>query len=233
MSEQQSKKNLWGMLSDEEIVKRLDDKDDEFWIEPLLHSDSQITGCKVDVHLSGTFYEVKQSAVGVYDPLSEETVCEYRRKLTLPLGMPYTLHPNIFVLAPTFESISMPDDLVGILEGRSSLGRLGIIIHATACFIDPGYKGTITLELSNLGQLPVKLYTLSRVATVSFMTIRGKVRHCYGSMIPYPPTMERMPFRHGKYDSVISQPSKFHEDWEHDVLREYVNSKLKKREEPS
>jgi deoxycytidine triphosphate deaminase len=110
----------------------------------------------------------------------------------------------------------MPNDLVGLLQGRSSLGRLGVIIHATAGFIDPGYKGIITLELSNLGHLPVKLYPLQRVATIGFITIKGKVTSPYGTQPNYLPLELN---GKGKYKSMKTEPSKINKDWENDLLR--------------
>lgn len=216
-----------GVLSDKEIIKRLEDPKENFCIAPFLHRDSQITGCKVDLHLSGVFYEVKKSTVEVYDPIIWESKHDYRRKLVYPIGKSYTLHPGTFALAETFENICLPKNLLGILEGRSSLGRLGVIIHATACFIDPNYKGSITLEISNLGELPVNLYALSRVATLSFLTVAGGVKYPYGSSIPYPKSMKDAKSKESfkqKYDSIISQPSKFHEDWEHEVIKFYRKS---------
>lgn len=218
--------NLAGVLSDEEILKRLD-RENDLRIHPLLYKDIQISGCKVDLHLSGIFYEIKHSAIEVHDPLNlDET--DYRRKLVLPLGKPYTLHPGMFTLAPTYENISMPDDLLGILQGRSSLGRLGIIVHATASFIDPGYKGTITLELSNLGHLPVNLYTLGPVATVAFIKIAGKVKNPYGKTVPSP-LVEGEQERIGRHDSPISELSKHGYEWEYRVLRKVVKDQVKER----
>lgn len=218
-----------GFLSDTEIRARLANPQNGLQIEPLLDQESQITGVKVDMHLSGIFYEVRRSTLTAYDPLTWKTAYEYRRKLMLPIGEPYTLHPGSFVLAPTFEHVAMPNDLMAILEGRSSLGRLGVIIHATACIIDPGYNGAITLEISNLGQLPVNLYAFSRVASLSFCTVLGKVKRWYGQEIPYPqPMSEVKAYFRQKYDSMVSQPSKFHEDWEHELLR---FSKVRRKKE--
>ncbi|MBI5208333.1 MAG: dCTP deaminase [Candidatus Firestonebacteria bacterium] len=209
--------NISGILSDEEITKRLK-QDKNLRIFPLLREESQIKGCKVDLHLSGIFYEIKHSSIEVHDPINYSETDDYRRDIVLPINKPYTLHPNMFVLASTFENISMPNDLLGILEGKSSLGRLGIIVHATASFIDPGYNGTITLELSNLGQLPVNLYTLAPIASIAFITIQGKVKFPYGAEMESPiSSLEKEP--HGHHDSPISQPSKYGADWEFRILK--------------
>ena len=112
--------------------------------------------------------------------------------------------------------MKMSNDLLGILQGRSSLGRLGIIVHATAAFIDPGYRGTITLELSNLGHLPVKLYTLQKVASLAFILVSGATPYQEGIRIPL---KDKNLIDTGKYDSAISEPSKISEDWERDILK--------------
>ena len=135
----------------------------------------------------------------------------------MPLGSPYYLHPGMLALTPTFECLAMPNDLLGILQGRSSLGRLGIIVHATAGFVDPGYKGPLTLELSNLGHLPVALYPLTRVAAIAFIKITGSVR-AYDAEIASPIHPEKK-IDLGHFHSPGSEPSKLHEDWEMDVFR--------------
>jgi dCTP deaminase len=135
----------------------------------------------------------------------------------VPLGQCLVLHPGDLILASTFENVSIPRDLVGVLQGRSSLGRLGVIVHATASFIDPCFEGTITLELSNLGHLPVKLYTLARVATLAFAFVQGKVESAYGDEIPSPLELGQM--RQDHYAAPKSEASKHHLDWEYDVIR--------------
>lgn len=205
-----------GVLSDEEIRQRLHERDN-LVIHPLLHPGTQIHGCKVDLRLSGIFYEVKHSAVPSYDPLFADE-SDYRRELILPVGKSYILHPGMLALAPTFENIAMPRDLLGILQGRSSLGRLGIIVHATAGFVDPGYEGSLTLELSNLGHLPVALYPLGRVAAIAFVKIYGSVRQAYFDEVKSPIEPSKgIPT--GSYGSPLSEPSKLKEDWENIVFR--------------
>jgi len=174
---------MYGFLSDKMIRERLEK---DLIIHPLLHPDSQIAGCKVDLHLSGVFYEIMRSDIDSYDPITPNSNMDFRREIVLPIGEYLVLHPGDLILAPTFENIKMPRDLMGILQGRSSLGRLGVIVHATASFIDPEFSGTITLELSNLGHLPVRLYTLARVATIAFNQIHGDVELGYGDPVPSP-----------------------------------------------
>jgi dCTP deaminase len=93
---------------------------------------------------------------------------------------PMFLHPHEFVLGNTIERVHIPDDLVGRLEGRSSLGRLGVVIHSTAGFLDPGYLGHITLEISNLANLPVALYPGMRIGQISFVQMSTPAERPYG-----------------------------------------------------
>ncbi len=93
----------------------------------------------------------------------------------------FILHPGEFVLASTAERVAVPDDLVARIEGKSSLGRLGLLIHSTAGFIDPGFDGHVTLELSNVANLPITLYPMMKIGQVSFLTMTTPAEHPYGS----------------------------------------------------
>jgi dCTP deaminase len=94
---------------------------------------------------------------------------------------PFILHPNEFVLGSTLERVALPDDLVARLEGKSSLGRLGLLIHSTAGFIDPGWDGHVTLELSNVANLPITIYPEMKIGQLSFMQLSEPAREPYGS----------------------------------------------------
>jgi len=221
---------LAGVLSDAEIAERLREAFEEgegLFIHPRLRDDLQIHCCKVELHLSGVIYEFKGGSIAVYDPVNGPSL-DYRRRIILSLGEPYTLHPGNFVLAPTFENIAMPDDLMGILQGRSSAGRLGLIVHATASFIDPGYKGTLTFELSNLGPIPIKLYALAPLGTLVLVRT-GKVNKPYG-WVGASPAKRGEKTRLGLHDSPISEPSHHGDSWEYEILRKL--SKSRNREEP-
>jgi dCTP deaminase len=93
----------------------------------------------------------------------------------------FILHPGEFVLGQTLEWVELPDDLVARLEGKSSLGRLGLLIHSTAGYVDPGWKGTLTLELSNVANLPITLYYGMRIGQISFFRMSSPVDRPYGS----------------------------------------------------
>jgi dCTP deaminase len=94
---------------------------------------------------------------------------------------PFILHPGEFVLGQTLERVRLPDDLVARLEGKSSIGRLGLLIHSTAGFIDAGFEGNLTLELSNVANLPITIYHGMPIGQISFMRMDGPVEHPYGS----------------------------------------------------
>ena len=94
---------------------------------------------------------------------------------------PFILHPGEFVLGQTLERVTLPDDLVARLEGKSSLGRLGLLIHSTAGFVDPSFEGDLTLELSNVANLPVTIYYGMPIGQISFMRMDGPVVNPYGS----------------------------------------------------
>jgi dCTP deaminase len=96
-------------------------------------------------------------------------------------GAPFILHPGEFVLGQTLEHVTLPDDLVARLEGKSSLGRLGLLIHSTAGFVDAGFSGNLTLELSNVANLPITIYHGMPIGQISFMRMDGPVEHPYGS----------------------------------------------------
>ena len=93
----------------------------------------------------------------------------------------FVIHPGEFCLGRTLEYVEIPSNLIARIEGKSSLGRLGLIVHATAGFVDPGFKGTLTLELNNLTRVPIKLYPGHLIAQLSFMTLDRPAKHPYGS----------------------------------------------------
>jgi dCTP deaminase len=94
---------------------------------------------------------------------------------------PFILHPGEFVLGQTLERVGLPDDIVARLEGKSSLGRLGLLIHSTAGFVDAGFEGNLTLELSNVANLPITIYKGMPIGQISFMRMDGPVERPYGS----------------------------------------------------
>jgi dCTP deaminase len=127
-----------------------------------------IHASSMDLHLGETFKLYEHSKFAVLDPKKPESFKGNMRTITVENGESFIVQPGEFVLGVTQESITVPNDLVVRVEGRSSLGRLGIIVHSTAGFVDPGFSGTITLEISNLNRLPVALYPSMRVCQIAF-----------------------------------------------------------------
>lgn len=169
-----------GLLSDEEIEKYL--RSGDLIIHPLLQNE-QIKGARVDLRIDNVFYLIRRIDIETYDAMHlarrEIPPVDYLEKHVVPYNNAFILHPGDFALAPTFEALRIPNTLLGELDGRSSLGRLGIIVHVTAGSIDPGFSGPLILELANLGRIPVKLFPMMRVASIKFVRIDGKVQRLY------------------------------------------------------
>ncbi|MBZ5516729.1 MAG: dCTP deaminase [Acidobacteriia bacterium] len=136
-------------------------------ITPLLDCNSQVGEASVDLRLGREFIVAKHTKISSLDPIKrstlERTIPQYQEKIKLDFGRPYILHPQELVLASTLEFIALPRNLMAYVVGRSSWGRLGLII-ATATMVDPLYRGVVTLELVNLGRIPIHLYPCSRIA---------------------------------------------------------------------
>src|SRR5919109_228581 len=122
------------------------------------------------------FHNSRHPFIDVRRPMEDLT-----ELVTVDEDSPFVLHPGEFVLGQTLERVHLPDDLVGRLEGKSSLGRLGLLIHSTAGFIDPGWTGNLTLELSNVANLPITIYHGMPIGQLSFMRMDAPVERPYGS----------------------------------------------------
>ena len=127
----------------------------------------QLGSCSIDLRLGNAFRIFESGVHGVIDP-QKNAGHEFTKEVIVKEGTAFVMQPGDFVLGTTVEKLEVPDDLLGNLEGRSSIGRLGIIIHSTAASIDPGMRGHITLELANMGKLPVALYPNMRICSISF-----------------------------------------------------------------
>jgi dCTP deaminase len=133
----------------------------------------------IDVKIGNLFRVFRNHTSGVIDvKQNQEDLTEL---ITIPEDGVFMLHPGEFVLGTTLETVSVPDDLVSRIEGKSSLGRLGLIIHSTAGFIDPGFSGHVTLELTNIATLPITLYPGMKIGQVSFMQMTTSADNPYGS----------------------------------------------------
>lgn len=142
----------------------------------------QIGPASLDFRLGNFFKMYKLHKTLCIDP-KESVPDEHVETIEVKDGDFFLLHPRDFVLGVTMEKIKIPYDLVARCEGRSSLGRLGLIIHSTAGFIDPGFEGTITLEITNINTVPIKLYPGMRIGQFAFERIEGTVENTYDKRV--------------------------------------------------
>ena len=162
------------VLSDRTIRRLLDEGRIE--IDP--YDESLLQPSSVDVRVDRyfrVFHNARYPFIDVREPQEDLT------ELVEADSEPFILHPGEFVLGSTLERIRLPDDLVARLEGKSSLGRLGLLIHSTAGFIDPGWDGHVTLELSNVANLPITIYPGMKIGQLSFVQLSEPAESPYGS----------------------------------------------------
>ncbi len=133
----------------------------------------------VDLHLDRRFRVFRNNRYPYIDVRASQP--DLTELVTVEDDEPFILHPGEFVLGQTLEWVELPSDLVSRLEGKSSLGRLGLLIHSTAGYVDPGWKGNLTLELSNVANLPIALYHGMRIGQISFFQMSSPVDRPYGS----------------------------------------------------
>ena len=167
------------ILSDGDILRRLEEGD--LVVEPLDDPDLQIQPASVDLRLGREFLEFQRTNIPCIHPGSEREVEEYVTQTVVEDDEEFILHPGDFVLGTTKERVEIPPDLLANVEGRSSLGRLAIVVHATAGLCDPGYRGQITLELSNLGTAPVALTPGMRISQLVFTEMKSRAERPYGA----------------------------------------------------
>lgn len=148
-------------------------------VKPELDYGVQLGSCSVDFRLGNVFQVFDYSRHAYIDLRSDRPINEYMREIRLADDEPFIMQPRAFVLASTLEWIELADDIAGRLEGRSSLGRLGIIVHSTAALFEPGWAGNIVVELGNLGVMPVALYAGMRICTMTFEQVSSKVSMPY------------------------------------------------------
>ncbi|MBA13105.1 MAG: dCTP deaminase [SAR202 cluster bacterium] len=146
-------------------------------IDPL--GENAIQPASVDVHLDNDFLVFRNSRMPFIDV--RQGVEDLTEKVQIGDDKPFILHPGEFVLGSTLEHIELPDDLVARVEGKSSLGRLGLLIHSTAGYVDPGFKGHLTLELSNVANLPITLYYGMKIGQLSYLQLTTPSEFPYGS----------------------------------------------------
>jgi dCTP deaminase len=167
------------ILSDRDIRARLAAGD--LRIHPLVDELIQIQPASVDLRLGPEFIVYKPAEIVCLDPNAPESLGAAAETVRVRDGDAFTMHPGDFALGSTLETVSIPADLVGQVDGRSSVGRLAIVVHATAGLIDPGFTGQITLELSNIGRIPVRLYPGMRIAQIVLQQMTSPAERPYGS----------------------------------------------------
>jgi dCTP deaminase len=163
------------VLSDRTIRAEIDAG--RITIDP--YDSTLIQPASVDVRVDNrfrVFHNARYPYIDVRQPMEDLT-----ELVEIQGDGPFILHPGEFVLGQTLERVTLPDDLVARLEGKSSLGRLGLLIHSTAGFVDSGFSGNLTLELSNVANLPITIYHGMPIGQISFMRMDGPVENPYGS----------------------------------------------------
>lgn len=163
------------MLSDRSLRKALEAGTIE--VDPL--GDNAIQPSSIDLRLAAQFRIFRNHTRGIIDV--KEDLSDLTELLEMPDDQPFILHPGEFVLGSTLERVKVPNDLVARIEGKSSLGRLGLLIHSTAGFVDAGWNGQLTLELSNVASLPITLYPNMKIGQMSFMQMTTPADNPYGS----------------------------------------------------
>jgi dCTP deaminase len=143
------------------------------------YDESMIQPSSIDVRLDKFFRTFENHRYPHIDPAEDQP--DLTREVA-PVGdEPFILHPGEFVLGSTYEVVTLPDDVAARLEGKSSLGRLGLLTHSTAGFIDPGFSGHVTLELANVANLPIKLWPGMKIGQLCFFRLSSPAEHPYGS----------------------------------------------------
>ncbi|MGJ0204122.1 dCTP deaminase [Leucobacter sp. gxy201] len=140
---------------------------------------SMVQPSSVDVRLDRYFRLFDNHKYAVIDPAAEQP--ELTRLIEVDPDEGFILHPGEFVLGSTYEQVSLPDDIAARLEGKSSLGRLGLLTHSTAGFIDPGFEGHVTLELSNVATLPIRLWPGMKIGQLCFFKLSSPAERPYGA----------------------------------------------------
>ena len=163
------------LLSDRDIRAELERE--RIRLEP--YEPGMIQPSSIDVRLDRYFRLFDNHKYPFIDPAEDQP--ELTHLIEVRPEVPFILHPGEFVLASTFEAVTLPDDVAARLEGKSSLGRLGLLTHSTAGFIDPGFTGHVTLELSNVATLPIKLWPGMKIGQMCFFRLSSPAEKPYGS----------------------------------------------------
>lgn len=163
------------LLSDRDIAAEIDAG--RVVLDPF--APEMVQPSSVDVRLDKFFRVFDNHLHPHIDPAEDQA--DLTREVEVSGDDPFILHPGEFVLGSTFEVVGLPDDVAARLEGKSSLGRLGLLTHSTAGFIDPGFSGHVTLELANVANLPIKLWPGMKIGQLCFFRLSSPAEHPYGS----------------------------------------------------
>lgn len=165
------------ILSDRDIKKYI--KEGKIKINPKPNFKEQLGPCSLDLRLGNIFKTFKPSQYPYLDVKRNIHFEELMEEVKIEDGAPFILQPKGFILATTKEEFILPNDLMARLDGRSSLGRLGVVVHSTAARFDPGWQGKAVMELGNLGIMPVVLYSGMRICALTFETLSGPCEITY------------------------------------------------------
>jgi dCTP deaminase len=165
------------LLSDRDIRAEVDKG--RVVLEP--YDEAMVQPSSVDIRLDRFFRVFENHRYPHIDPAVEQP--ELTRLVEPDADEPFILHPGEFVLASSYEVVTLPDDVAARLEGKSSLGRLGLLTHSTAGFVDAGFSGHVTLELSNVATLPIKLWPGMKIGQLCFFRLSSPAEHPYGSAV--------------------------------------------------
>jgi dCTP deaminase len=165
------------ILSDRDIKQAL--KNERIIVKPKPDLAEQLGSSSLDLHLGNSFRVFKHRKQPFVDPLDPATTEGMTEEISISQQEPYVIHPNEFVLASTLEWMEWADDLAARVDGRSSLGRLGLVIHSTSGHIDAGWRGALTLELRNIGMVPILLYPKMRICQLIFEQLSSPAERPY------------------------------------------------------
>lgn len=165
------------ILSDRDIKKAL--KAGRIIVKPKPNLVTQLGTSSLDLRLGYYFRVFKHRRRPFVDPLDPATMEDMTEEIKISAKEPYVIQPDEFVLASILEWVELPDDISARIDGRSSLGRLGLVIHSTAGHIDAGFKGSITMEMTNIGMMPILLYPMMRICQLVFEPLSSPAERPY------------------------------------------------------